>query len=138
MQGVGGHDEIVCPGPQRFRQTISKIARIQLRCRHFGGGQFDHPGREILSVNSASVLIQFRRKRARAEAEVQHRGTGLIHDDPENASQHVPVSGKRIGVLLIGETDRLVVSVRPQIESFCIQHISVSFPVPPRRPDRST
>ena len=93
-----------------------------MRFRHFLSGQFHHPRGEVLSIDSAAVFVQLCSQDACAKPDIEHCGLRLLHNDPIDGSQHFPVTRKRIGVFLIGNSDCPVISICPQVKAFIVQH----------------
>ena len=93
-----------------------------MRARHFFGRQFEHSGREILSVNGAALFIQPCRQHGSSKPNVQHRSVWGLHDSLKNCGKYLFVSGKRVGIRFVRKTDTFVISICPQVKSFVVQH----------------
>ena len=122
MQGVGRYDEIIVLCQERLHQSLCEIALIKMGMRHLFGSQLNHPCREVLAVDRASVFVQLRCERSGAKADVQDNSVWLFHDGLKDGSQHIFISGERIGFSFIRYAYSFVVSVCPQVESFIIKH----------------
>ena len=117
MKGIGGSDEIEGLPLQLRHESPAEIPLIQLRLRHFGRSRFQHPGGKILPEDHAALLIQPRRQRARAKADIQHPGRLSGQHPLIDAAQQFFIAREGIAALLVRQADGLVVPVRPKIEA---------------------
>ena len=95
-----------------------------MRIGHLLRSQLDHTRREILTIDRAFIFVQLRCERSDAEADVQNNRIGLFYDCLINGSRRSLVSSKGIRISLVGQSYTRVVTVRPEVKSFLIQHSS--------------
>ena len=67
-----------------------------MRARHFFGRQFEHSGREILSVNGAALFIQPCRQHGSSKPNVQHRSVWGLHDSLKNCGKYLLTDTQKV------------------------------------------